>query len=187
MNQELKEELEESKRGEHVFNNDILRFHSKVLNKLIERHGINNFSGYNPDIMNTLGRHTLTKNTKTKIQKGMVAYFEIHDIYVNSNVILYSLFSSDLCAAFFNVLEHGHLGVPTEVVDQKLSLIIDGMNRFKIYVDELAREKWDNNKERKRRQVKEVKVEVVAMYSTGRGLPWCTDILREVSSLRGGP
>ncbi len=40
--QELKEELGRSKRGEHVFNNSILKFHSDVVNDLITIRCINN-------------------------------------------------------------------------------------------------------------------------------------------------
>ncbi len=63
--QELKEELGRSKRGEHVFNNDILKFHFKVLTNFIQSHHITNLRGYNQhqEAVDELGKHTLPRNT----------------------------------------------------------------------------------------------------------------------------
>lgn len=72
---ELKEELGRSRRGEHVFNNGILRFHSNVLTEFIQDNHIDNLRGYNQQVMNDLGSHTLPPNTATEIQTNMVVHF----------------------------------------------------------------------------------------------------------------
>ncbi len=44
--EELKEQLGRSQRGEHVFNNNILKFHSNVLKEFIQIKNIGNLQGY---------------------------------------------------------------------------------------------------------------------------------------------
>ncbi len=188
---ELKEELKGSKRDEHVFNNNILRFHSDVLKKFIEINDIDNLRGYDQhqEAVDELGSHTLPQNTATDIQTNMKAYFDEDEFYVNANAVVYGVYCRALREALLAVLRHINPGDVTEVERERVNLIIDNMNKLEIYVDHMAKDKWITS-QRNRRQVQiaqkrfeEVRGEVVHMYNTDRGLEWCIRILTEVAPL----
>ncbi len=177
---ELKEQLERSKRGEHVFNNNILRFHSDVLKKFIQSNNIDNLQGYNQhqQEINELGRHTLPQNTETDIQTNMVVDFGADELYVNANAVLYGVFCSALREAILAVLNHINPGdVPPED-RQRVIFVIDNMINLQIYVDEQARDKWIGNNATRQARFERVKEEVAHMYNTDHGVDWCIRILR---------
>lgn len=184
-NQDLEEELGRSGRGEHVFNNNILRFHSDVLKRFIESHSIKNLQGYNEQTMNALGSHTLTPGTAEDIQQNMVAHFDPEDLYVNANALMYGEYSRALRAAMIDVLRRINPGDVTPEDRNRVDNIIDNMNNLQIYVDQLAKEKWINNLQARLEQFEMVRVEVVTMYSTARGYDWCINILQVVAPLFG--
>ncbi|KAK2915786.1 hypothetical protein Q8A67_000160 [Cirrhinus molitorella] len=178
----LKEELTRSKRGEHVFNNDILKFHSKVLTEFIQIKKIYMLRGYNEEeIMEKLGKLTLPKKTAEEIQTNMVVHFEDDEFYVNANAVVYGVFCSVLRGALLDVL--GHIN-PDDVTEEKsdwVNFVIDTMNKYEIYVDQLAKDKWINKKPTKQTQFEQVRREVAHMYKTDRGLDWCREILKKVA------
>ncbi|KAF4098127.1 uncharacterized protein LOC131529370 [Onychostoma macrolepis] len=181
-NQELEEQLKRSRRGEHVFNNDILRFHSKVLTEFIQRHSINNRQGYNQQAMNDLGRHTLTQNTANEIQTNMVVHFGEDEFYVNANGVMYGEYCRALRDAMLDLLGHINPVNVTPVDRERVNTIIGDMNNLEIYVDQLAKVSWIANTATKRTRFDNVRQEVVHMYHTGRGVDWCIRILNEVST-----
>ncbi len=182
-NQVLKDELKRSRRGEHVFNNDILKFHSKVLTEFIQRYSITNRQGYNQQAMNELGRHTLPQNTAEEIKTHMVVHFGEDELYVNANGVVYGVFCRALRDAILVVLGHINPGGVTVAEREKVNSLIDDMNNLQIYVDELARDRWIGNNATKRTRFEQVRGEVAHMYNTDRGVEWCIHILTEVAPL----
>ncbi len=184
---ELKEQLGRAKRGEHVFNNSILTFHSDVLKEFIQINNINNLQGYNQhqQEINELGRRILSQNTETDIQTNMVVHFGEDEFYVNANGVLYGVFCRALREAMLAVLNHINPGEVPPEYRQRVILVIDNMNNRQIYVDELARDRWialDRTGTRQAR-FEEVRGEVAHMYNTDRGVDWCIRILTEVAPL----
>ncbi|KAF4098129.1 hypothetical protein G5714_020159 [Onychostoma macrolepis] len=143
-NQELKFELEKSQRGEHVFNNNILRFHSDVLTDFIKSQSIAKLQRYkqHQQAINDLGRCTLSKNTVDEIQTKMVVHFGEDEFYVNANGVVYGVYCSELRDAMFNVLNHINPGDVTPKKRQRVNSVIDNMINLQIYVDQLAKVTW---------------------------------------------
>lgn len=179
-NEELKDELRRPKRGEHVFNNDILKFHSKVLTEFIQRYSIANRRGYNQQAMNELGRHTLPQNTATDIQTNMVVHFGQDEFYVNVNAVMYGEYCRALRGALLDVLRHINPGDVADEERQRVNDVIDNMNNLAIYVDHLAKVRWIGNNETRRARFEQVRREVANMYNTDRGFEWCIRILNQV-------
>lgn len=180
---EQKEQLERSRRGEHVFNNNILKFHSKVLTEFIQSHHIDNRQGYNQQAVNELGKHTLPQNTATDIQTNMVVHFGQDEFYVNANGVMYGEYCRALRGAMLSVLcPCKNPGDVTEEERRRVNFVIDNINNLQIYVDQLAKVKWIANKERRKAQFERVRGEVAHMYKTDRGVDWCIDILRLVDT-----
>ncbi|XP_042603920.1 uncharacterized protein LOC109080831 isoform X2 [Cyprinus carpio] len=182
-NEELKDELRRPKRGEHVFNNNILKFHSKVLTEFIQSQHIDNLQGYDQQAMNELGRHTLPQNTATDIQTNMVVHFREDEFYVNANAVFYGEYCRALREAMLVVLHHINPGDVADEERQRVNDVIDNMNNLAIYVDQLAKEKWIGNNATRRARFKQVRREVVTMYKQKRGDEWCISILDVVAPL----
>lgn len=183
--EELTKELKRSRRGEHVFNNDILRFHSKVLTDFIQSQNIYNHRGYDQQAMDTLGKHTLSQNTAEDIQTNMVVHFSEDEFYMNANSFMYGEYCRALRGALLDVLRHINPDDVTEEERQRVNFVIDDMNNLQIYVDEMARDKWINNIQTRRARYENVRQEVANMYRTDRGLDWCTRVLVKVEPLFG--
>ncbi|MCI4387041.1 hypothetical protein PGIGA_G00069440 [Pangasianodon gigas] len=180
---ELQEELGRSKRGEHVFNNGILKFHFNVLTDFIQSHGIDNLRGYNREAVKELGKQTLPRKTETDIQTNMVVHFVEDEFYVNANGVLYGEYCRALRGALLDVLRRINPGDVTEEERQRVNFVIDNMNNLEIYVDQLARVRWIANSQDRRDQVEQVRQEVATMYNTDRGFNWCIRILHEIAPL----
>lgn len=178
---ELKEELGRSQRGEHVFNNGILRFHSNVLIKFIQNQHIDNLQGYNQQALNVLGRHTLPPSTETKIQREMVVNFADNEFYINANAIIYGEYCRALSGALLDVLKCINPGDVTKEKAQWVNFVIERMNTHEIYVDQLAKVRWINNQDNREEEFEQVRQAVVNMYNTDRGLDWCFRILHVVA------
>ncbi|KAK2827745.1 hypothetical protein Q7C36_018671 [Tachysurus vachellii] len=191
---ELTEQLTRARKGEHVFNNNILKFHSNVVHDFIVKSKIHLLRGYESkeQTLKELGKHTLSPQTEADIQTNMVVDFEPHEFYVNANAILYGCFSKVLREAFVKVLCEPfvkvlHFPDPSkETNKQWVTFIIECMNYYEIYVDEFAKEKWINKKQKQKMRFLEVRGEVAHMYRTGRGLTWCAEIICEVEPLFDG-
>ncbi len=181
--QELEEQLERSKRGEHVFNNNILKFHSKVLKKFIKIHRIGNRKEHNQQAMTELDGHTLPQNTADEIQKEMVVDFGEDEFYVNANGVLYGEYCRELTEAMLAVLRHINPENVTCKEKQWVNFVIDNMNKYEIYVDHMAKVKWIDNKGTRLTRFERVRREVAHMYNTDRGVDWCIRILTEVAPL----
>ncbi|KAK2915684.1 hypothetical protein Q8A67_000058 [Cirrhinus molitorella] len=145
-NQELEEQLKRSQRGEHVFNNDILKFHFKVLTEFIQSHHIDNLQGYNQQTMDELGRHPLSQNTAEEIQTHMVVDFDEDEFYVNANGVVYGVYCRALREALLDVLRNINPDDVTEEERRRVNFVIDNMNNLQIYVDEFAKDKWIANR-----------------------------------------
>ncbi len=187
LKEQLKEQLGRSKRGEHVFNNNILKFHSKVLTEFIKKKSIDTLQGYDQhqQAVTELGRRTLPQNTETDIQTNMVVDFDKDELYVNANAVFYGVYCSALREAMFNVLKHINPGEVKVDKKQRVNCVIYNMNYHEIYVDQLAKVKWIGNNATKQARFERVRGEVAHMYNTDRGVDWCIRILTEVAPLFG--
>ncbi len=183
--QELEEQLGRSKRGEHVFNNNILKFHSKVLKKFIKIHRIGNLKEHNQQAVTELDGHTLPQNTETDIRTNMVVHFGADEFYMNANAVEYGEYCRVLTKAMIAVLNHINPEHVTCKEKQWVNFVIDYMNKYEIYVDQLAKVKWIGNNATRRTRFEQVRREVAHMYNTDRGFDWCIRILRLVAPLFG--
>ncbi|MGL5623384.1 hypothetical protein [Cetobacterium sp.] len=178
-----------AKRGAHVFNNNVLKFHHKVLEMFIEKYDISNLQGYNKEIIEEFGSHTLSQETTVEIQRNMVVHFEPEDQYKNNNATLYGIHHEELIEAFLNVLGHINPEDVTEADKEHLNDEINKINRLEIYVDTDAKKKWIesgmNHREKAKRQARfdVVKQQVATMFETDRSLEWSLEILGRVSPL----
>ncbi len=184
--QVLEEELKGLKISKHVFNKNILKFHSKMLTpKYLNR------QGYNQQAVEELGRNTLTPKTAEDIQTNMKAYFDEDEFYVNVNAVVYGKYCSVLREAMLVVLHHKSPDDVTEAERRRVNSIIYHMNYYQIYVDHMAKVKWiasqRNHKDVQiaQKRFEQVRGEVAHMYNTDRGLDWCIRILTEVAPLFG--
>ncbi len=180
--QELKEELRRSKKGEHVFNNGILKFHSKVLKKFIEICGINNPQGsdQHQQAVTELDGHTLSQITEKDIGKEMVVGFGADEFYVNANAVEYGEYCRELREAMLAVLNHINPDDVTEEERERVNFVIDNMNKYEIYVDPLAKVKWIDDKVTNQARFERVRGEVAHMYKTDRGVDWCIRVLNKI-------
>ncbi|XP_046700517.1 uncharacterized protein LOC124382465 [Silurus meridionalis] len=142
VDKELYKDVRKTKRGAHVFNNDLLKFHHKVLQKFIKKYQIFNLQGYNKEEIEEFSSHTLSQETTMEIQRNMVVHFDHEDLYINTNGVLYGTFQEELCDALLNVLGHINPEDVTEADKERLNDVINYMNRLEIYVDQIAKEKW---------------------------------------------
>ncbi|XP_057175053.1 uncharacterized protein LOC130544902 [Triplophysa rosa] len=182
-NQELKEQLGRSKRGEHVFNNGILKFHSGVLTESIRDRGIYRLRGYDQiqQQLKELGRHTLSPNTATEIQENMVVHFGEDEFYMNANAVTYGEYCRVLSGALLDVLGHTN---PDEVTgEESVNNVIAHMNNLQIYVDEFAKVSWIANRVDREERFERVRQAVANMYYRDRGFDWCISIVRQVARL----
>ncbi|XP_076843080.1 uncharacterized protein LOC143487796 [Brachyhypopomus gauderio] len=186
----LKEELRRSKRGEHVFNNDILKFHKEILKDFLNKMQ-HKFSLNQDDIdtlINELGNHSLDKNTVCEISTKMVVHFDEEEFYVNSNAVVYGAYCAELRKVLFLML-NPNIEISGNV--SKVNYIIDLMNEKEVYVDHFAKEKWMKQDRSNRREPSRmerfdlVKGNVADMYKHQRGVQWCAEIKNRLSGLVG--
>ncbi len=186
--EELKELLGRSQRGEHVFNNNILKFHSNVLTDFIKINNIGNLQGYdqNQQAINESGKHTLPQITETDIQTNMVVHFDKDEFYVNANAVFYGEYCKALRDALLKVLSHINPDEVTQEERQRVIFVIDNMINLQIYVDQLAMVKWiskQTNTTQAQTRFDNVRGKVANMYKTDRGYDWCICILYLVAPL----
>ncbi|XP_017347323.1 uncharacterized protein LOC108278447 [Ictalurus punctatus] len=182
-NQDLGENLKRSKRGEHVFNNGILKFHYKVLTDFIHKHRMNPLQGYDQQAMDELGRHPLPQSTATEIQTNMVVFFDNNEDYVDANAIPFGQYCRALHDALLVVL--GHIN-PNDVTDEdgtRVETLLNDMNNLQIYVDQAARQKWIDSNPGGQARFEAVRQQVSDMFSRGHVFNWCHRVMRQVEPL----
>lgn len=156
---ELQRETRGSKRGEHVFNNNILKFYSTVVRT--EFGPINLFYSNLFEYMSNkthMGYHRLRPDIEQDICSKMVVTFDETDFYVNANSFIYGVYSKELRSALLKVLLNPHLHTRSDA--KRVNHITDLMNDHGIYVDQMAKAKWINNEQIKRERFNKVKGEV---------------------------
>ncbi|KAM9450498.1 uncharacterized protein Hap1MRO34_021102 isoform 2-T3 [Clarias gariepinus] len=178
LDEKIKEEQDRAKRGEHVFNNGILKFHSKVLNAFVEKY-LYELQKYDGEALDEFKGHTLPQNTAKDIGENMVVTISTDEFYVNVNALLYGTFSKALHRAMLSVLGCTKQCDVTVKDKLRVKTVVDIMNKYEIYVDHFAKAKWIANNGVRR--FEEVRGQVVTMYENDRGLDWCLKILRVVT------
>ncbi|KAF5894477.1 homeodomain-interacting protein kinase 3-like isoform X2, partial [Clarias magur] len=131
----LNEELKRSKRGEHVFNNGILKFHYNVVKDF--KVDLYKLEKYDEKALDEFSGHNLPQNTEEEIGYKMVVEIDEKEFYVNANAILYGKFCQVLHNAMLAVMRH----IPNKAKKQ-VKNVIDIMNNEEIYVDHFAKAKW---------------------------------------------
>ncbi|XP_053505356.1 uncharacterized protein LOC128622684 [Ictalurus furcatus] len=185
-NQDQGGNLKRPKRGEHVFNNAILKFHYNVLTDFKRTRGVDLLQGYDDNVqqaMNELGRHPLPQSTATEIQTNMVAFFDNNEDYVDANAIPFGRYCRELHEALLVVL--GHIN-PVDVTDEegtRVETLLNDMNNLQIYVDQAAKQKWIGNNPGRQARFEAVGQQVSHMFSMGHVFNWCHRIMRQVEPL----
>ncbi|XP_035383437.1 uncharacterized protein LOC118241593 [Electrophorus electricus] len=160
---------ERSKRGEHVFNYGILKFHKKLLDDFLKE---KKKSFKKKEDYNRLGCHSLIDDTATIIEKTTV-FFDEDEVYINSNAVVYGIYCRELRSALFGRLDPNK---NTDNAGSRVKEITYYMNKEEVYVDHYAKEKWFMDDGRNKETFKTVKKEVKEMYEDKRGVRWCDEI-----------
>ncbi|XP_028821478.1 uncharacterized protein LOC114773119 isoform X1 [Denticeps clupeoides] len=144
----LKDTGVRSRRGEHVINNDVLKFHTKILTE----------RGIQRDVQCPLKR-----SIQNDIMYEMVAEFEPYELYINVNAVIYGFYCGVLRIALWKLLEPTsqmksnplpavqnwriQMHRRTEEVNwrDEAGRIITNMNVHQAYVDPFAKVKWTGN------------------------------------------
>ncbi|XP_028821483.1 uncharacterized protein LOC114773123 [Denticeps clupeoides] len=162
-----------SRRGEHVINNNVLKFHTKILTE----------RGIQRDVQCPLKR-----SIQNDIMYEMVAEFEPYELYINVNAVIYGFYCGVLRIALWKLLEttskkktvKSNAAVQnwriqmlrrTEEVNwrDEADCIITNMNVHQAYVDPFAKEKWTGNSRAKLRKFEAARESVAVMYQDIRG------------------
>ncbi|XP_028821474.1 uncharacterized protein LOC114773117 isoform X2 [Denticeps clupeoides] len=168
----LKDTGVRSERGEHVINNDVLKFHKKI----------ENFLTNSCDV-----ECPLDKSIQNDIMYEMVAEFELDEPYINVNSVIYRVYCGVLKFALFKLLEPNHYMIfssfpavqnwmrkmhrRTEEVNwrDEADRIITNMNVHQAYVDPFAKVKWTGNSPDNLRKFEAARQSVAVMYQVTCG------------------
>ncbi|XP_028830308.1 uncharacterized protein LOC114786900 [Denticeps clupeoides] len=168
----LKDTGVRSERGEHVINNDVLKFHKKI----------ENFLTNSCDV-----QCPLDKSIQNDIMYEMVAEFELDEPYINVNSVIYRVYCGVLKFALFKLLEPNHhmmfssfpavqnwmrkMHRRTEEVNwrDEADRIITNMNACQAYVDPFAKVKWTGNSPDNLRKFEAARQSVAVMYQVTCG------------------
>ncbi|XP_028829789.1 uncharacterized protein LOC114786666 isoform X1 [Denticeps clupeoides] len=168
----LKDTGVRSRRGEHVINNDVLKFHTKILTE----------RGIQRDVQCPLKR-----SIQNDIMYEMVAEFEPYELYINVNAVIYGFYCGVLRIALWMLLEPTsqmrsnplpavqnwriQMHRRTEEVNwrDEADRIITNMNACQAYVDPFAKVKWTGNSSAKLRKFEDARESVAVMYQDTRG------------------
>ncbi|XP_048037240.1 uncharacterized protein LOC125262493 [Megalobrama amblycephala] len=137
-------------KGQHVFNNNLLKFHRKVLQDLLRDVG-----GY--EQLNNLLQDLvipLSKAQRDAIGKTMVVDFSSDEFYVDYNEDLYGEYARQLrmavvayLKAHTSVYENERNGAKENF--QRVQFIANQIVKHDVYVDPMARDRWlQENKNR---------------------------------------
>ncbi|XP_028830309.1 uncharacterized protein LOC114786901 [Denticeps clupeoides] len=168
----LKDAGVRSRRGEHVINNDVLKFHKKI----------DKFLTNSRDV-----QCPLDKSIQNDIMYEMVAEFELDELYINVNSVIYGVYWGVLKIALWKLLHPNHyrkfssfpavhnwmreISRRTEEVNWKdeADRIITNMNDCQAYVDPFAKVKWTRNSPDNLRKFEAARQSVAVMYQVTCG------------------
>lgn len=142
----LKGNTKMSGRGEHVINQHILKFHTKVEKKFA--HGLSEVVGCScENVSEFLQRHinygSLPDLETKKAVTEMVAYFDENEVYINYNAFVYGIYIEELTKTLVEILMMKYRSNKVEEeLKKKLTKIVSNMNKYQVFVDFFAREKW---------------------------------------------
>ncbi|XP_028821476.1 uncharacterized protein LOC114773118 [Denticeps clupeoides] len=162
----LKDTGVRSRRGEHVINNNVLKFHTKILTERRVQRDV---------------ECPLDKSIQNDIMYEMVAEFEPYELYINVNAVIFGVYWGVLKIALFKLLHPNNYMIfssfpavhnwmteisRTENVNWKdeADRIITNMNVHQAYVDLLAKEKWTGNSPDNLRKFEAARQSVAVMY-----------------------
>ncbi|XP_048883011.1 uncharacterized protein LOC125749626 isoform X1 [Brienomyrus brachyistius] len=157
-----------SQRGEHVINNNVIKFHFK----LVEDYLTSRSSQTSLDVS-----CPLPENTKRDIMCKMVAHFETSELYINANAVVYGKYMSELKNALLQFLQDGG-----QESKNRASFVIQRMNQCSAYVDFMAKEKWMQNSCMKRCWFEAVRREVAEMFADKRGVEFFAELRKDILS-----
>nr|XP_023661925.1 uncharacterized protein LOC111840860 [Paramormyrops kingsleyae]XP_023661926.1 uncharacterized protein LOC111840860 [Paramormyrops kingsleyae] len=156
-----------SKRGEHVINNNVIKFHVKLVKRYLNIPGQTT-----PDLI-----CPLIKATQDAIMKEMVAHFGTDELYINANALVYGIYIGELRKALLGFLQDG-----SQESKDRASIIILNMNQCDAYVDDLAKVKWIKNSSTKLQRFTTARNEVEEMFAVKCGSEFFAELRNYITS-----
>nr|XP_055032894.1 uncharacterized protein LOC129421407 isoform X2 [Misgurnus anguillicaudatus] len=135
-------------RGQHVFNNGLLKFHEKVLDDL-QKDLLKNDNNIIPDEKMVLLKQCLDIPLSTNVRKDigdMVVHFGEKDFYVDYNACVYGEYVKQLRQGIVELLK-SYTAIDCDRdearnICQRVKLIAAKMVEHDVYVDPMARNHW---------------------------------------------
>ncbi|KAK9968779.1 hypothetical protein ABG768_003087 [Culter alburnus] len=143
-------------KGQHVFNNNLLKFHRSVLEDLLKELG-----GYDKHMENLKQDLVipLTEDQQKAISTTMVVHFSSKDEYVDYNAAVFGAYVEKLRGALV-----AYLKADTSDDDDKrnrirtqVQLITNNMVNLNVYVDPMACDHWLKKNPKKNQQFKDIR------------------------------
>ncbi|XP_073702512.1 uncharacterized protein [Garra rufa] len=159
---------ERAGRGQHVFNNGLLKFYHSVLKDLLRQVG-----GYDEQLENLMQDLIIPLNINVqKAIREMVAYFSLDEFYVDFNADLFGEFARELRRALVDYLKAKTSDNQNERYRirgfrQRVLLIATEMANHEVYVNPMARDRWlqeNGRREKAVRQYNEVRRALKIMF-----------------------
>lgn len=159
-----------SKRGEHVINNDVIKFHSELITDFFEENDEQFL-----DELTDLLLSPLSEKTKSDIGYNMVVHFGQDELYFNANAVVYAFFKTRLTEVVNNYLSKK--GDEDEIAEarQQVINVIDELIKEEAYVDQYAAKKWlasKTNSSKNKVMYKYGLNNVTEMYRDSRGITY---------------
>ncbi|XP_030078259.1 uncharacterized protein LOC115482532 [Microcaecilia unicolor] len=173
-----------SKRGEHVFNNDILKIFKKMIDNLIDTHYVH--LNYNFECLVQKGfisrdskiyqayYHPLPKKYQEAIETEMVAQIPEKVFYINANSVIYGQYMKCFKAmiSYYLDLQFSRLVLldpktkNANIVPQRSNIyyMIEMLNSREVYVDDVAKDYWIRGDPKREAHFQDVKSKVAQMF-----------------------
>ncbi|XP_041923427.1 uncharacterized protein LOC121688115 isoform X1 [Alosa sapidissima] len=147
-NERLDDYGQRSGRGEHVINNNVI----KIYRKVVREH-------FNQDIDMAC---PLDDDTANAIMYELVVHFDIGELYINANALIYG----EYCRRFKEASK-AFLTNNSQENRKRVDNIVHHMNeeRKEAYVDPYAKAKWIGNQERRRDRFQAIRNKVATMFN----------------------
>ncbi|XP_048037241.1 uncharacterized protein LOC125262494 [Megalobrama amblycephala] len=146
-------------KGQHVFNNNLLKFHRSVLEKLLK-----DLRGYDKHMKNLEKDLVIPLNEdhKKKIGTEMVVDFSPEDEYVDYNAVVYGAYVEKLREALVEYLKADTSDNDDERnrIKTQVELITNNMVNLDVYVDPMACDHLLKKKQKKNQNMKQKYYEI---------------------------
>ncbi|XP_048037242.1 uncharacterized protein LOC125262495 isoform X1 [Megalobrama amblycephala] len=143
-------------KGQHVFNNNLLKFHRSVLEKLLK-----DLRGYDKHMKNLEKDlvNPLSEDHKKKIGTEMVVDLSSKDEYVDYNAVVFGAYVEKLRHELVEYLKADTSDNDDERnrIKTQVQLITNNMVNLNVYVDPMACDHWLKKNPKKNQQFKDIR------------------------------